>query len=64
MRYFLYRLSYYLLQSSNQHVLAKGQEEGKIWVWGRHQQDSCQEAEHAATSATTPSPKRILSREA
>ena len=50
----------YIIQSSKQNVLGKGEEEGQIWVWGRHQQ----EAEHAASTASTPSSKRVSSSQA
>ena len=40
--------------------MGEGEEEGKIWVRGGHQQ----EAEHAATPSTSTLSKRVLSREA
>ena len=46
--------------TNNQHGLGKGQEEGEIWVWGRHQQ----EAEHAATPTAATTSARVPPSEA
>ena len=46
--------------TNNQHGLGKSQEEGEIWVRGRHKQ----EAERATTSIATSSSKRVPPREA
>ena len=46
--------------TNSYHGLGKGQEEGEIWVWGRHQQ----EAEHAATPTAVTTSTRVPSSEA
>ena len=40
--------------------MGKGEEEGKIWVRGGHQQ----EAEHIASPTASSTPKRVLPKEA
>ena len=45
---------------NNQDCVGKGEEEGKIWVRGGHQQ----EAEYTASSSRSAAPKRVSSREA
>ena len=45
---------------SNQHGLGKGEEEGEIWVWGRHQQ----ETEHATPSTAATTSTRVPPRKA
>ena len=54
------KFNMYYRAPNNQHGLGKSQEEGEIWVWGRHKQ----EAEQATTSTSTPSSKRVSPREA